>query len=75
MIHRIVLTLKADTLKAELYGDLAQIIACRGGAGAKEMRPSTKEGRQLPVVAGEHLNLRPSTCELNRRAAQTLTCH
>ncbi len=50
LIDKIVLTPAEDGLKAELYGDLAEILAF--SEGAKSQHPSRAEGCQLSVVAG-----------------------
>ncbi len=63
MIDRIVLTPVAGGLKAELYGELAEIVAACEAAEGKKKHPGTKiPGSQLSVVAG--VGFEPTTFRL-----------
>jgi hypothetical protein len=59
LIDQIVLTPGEADLKAELYGDLAALLALDGEAtSGKKKRPETAiSGRQLSVVAGTRNHL------------------
>ena len=63
MIDRIVMTPVDDGLKAELYGDLAEILAFCDGGGPKNQHPGPSDpGCQLSVVAG--VGFEPTTFRL-----------
>jgi hypothetical protein len=58
LIDKIVLTPESAGIKAELHGDLAEILALCEAADPKQERPSPDgPGRQLSVVAGARNHL------------------